>query len=394
MKILQIHNRYKIPGGEDTVVRCEYELLKQYQHDVRRLEVDNDDIQTVFDKINIAIGTIYSRSGARKVTEAVQAFQPDVVHVYNFFPKISPAVYYACKRLGVPVVQSLQNYRLFCASPYFYRDGKVCEDCVGQAFPISGIVHGCYQGSRIGTAAIATMQYTHRLLNTWNEGIDQYIALTDFARDKYVEAGLPASKMIVKPNFLPIDPGQGNVRENYILFAGRLSPEKGIEVVIEAWKTLADEIPLKIVGQGALEAQVMKACQHPNIEWLGHQSHTEVLSLMKKAQALLFPSLWYECLPMVIVEAYAVGLPVIASNLGSQSTLIKHRQTGLHFEAGNTRSLVEQVRWFLTHPEAASQMRQGARHEYETRYTAEENYKMLIDIYQAVCPLVNHSLPV
>ncbi len=388
MRILQLHNLYKIPGGEDVVVQAEKTLLENYGHEVVLLQANNDNITNFFSQTMTALNTVYSFSAKKRVQAEIAKFQPDVVHVHNFFPLWSPAVYDACQEARVPVLQTLHNYRLFCAGAFFFRDEKVCEDCLGKFFPWPGVVHRCYRGSRVGSAVLATMQAVHRVRGTWKERVNLYIALTEFARHKFIEAGLPADKIVLKPNFLLSNPKLQETKENYALFVGRLSPEKGIDTMLAAWglkalNGLGQKIPLKIVGDGPLADQVAMAAQEiPGVEWLGRQPQEQVQKLMQNAKMLVFPSVWYEGFPMVIVEAYAVGLPVVASNLGSLSSLISPGRTGLHFRPGDADDLAAKVAWAIAHPQELAQMGREARAEFEAKYTAEANYRQLMEIYQ------------
>jgi glycosyltransferase involved in cell wall biosynthesis len=382
MKVLLLHNRYQIAGGEDIVVQAEKALLEANGHQVALLEANNDDITSFWKKAQAAANTIYSNSSKQWVSAEIASFLPDVVHVHNFLPLLSPSVYYACREANVPVVQTLHNYRLLCPNGLFFRDGKVCEDCLVKNVPWPGVVHNCYRGSKAGTTVVATMLSVHRALHTWTNMVDAYIALTEFARQKFIQGGLPAEKIVVKPNFVYSDPSQGNGQGGYALFVGRLSPEKGLETLLKAWEKIGKQLPLKIVGDGPLADMVADASQRLiGVEWLGRQPKEQVLTLMKEALVLVFPSMWYEGFPVVIAEAYAVGLPVIASNLGSPSSLIVHCRTGLHFRPNNPGDLTSQVEWVLNHPAEVTQMRQAARAEFEAKYTAQRNYQMLINIY-------------
>jgi glycosyltransferase involved in cell wall biosynthesis len=388
MRILQLHNLYKIPGGEDVVVQAEKTLLEAYGHEVVLLQADNHNITNFFSQTMTALNTVYSFSAKKRVQAEIAKFQPDVVHVHNFFPLWSPAVYDACQEAKVPVLQTLHNYRLFCAAAFFFRDEKVCEDCLGKFFPWPGVVHRCYRGSRVGSAVLATMQAVHRVRGTWQERVNLYIALTEFARHKFIEAGLPADKIVLKPNFLLSNPKLQETKENYALFVGRLSPEKGIDTMLAAWRLnglngLGQQIPLKIVGDGPLADQVAMAAQEiPGVEWLGRQPQEQVQPLMQNAKMLVFPSVWYEGFPMVIIEAYAVGLPVVASNLGSLSSLVDSDRTGLHFRPGDADDLAAKVAWAIAHPQELAQMGREARAEFEAHYTAQANYRRLMEIYQ------------
>ncbi|MCT7963298.1 glycosyltransferase [Laspinema sp. D1] len=383
MRILQLHNFYKIAGGEDVVVRAEKNLLEAHGNSVALLDVDNDAIASKFSQALTAVNAIYSPASKQRVLQEINRFEPDIVHVHNFFPLLSPAVYDACREAGVPVVQTLHNFRLFCANSFFYRDGKVCEDCMGKFFPTPAVVHACYRDSRVGSAVLGTMQTVHRIRGTWRDRVNRYIVLTDFARSKFIEGGLPPEKISLKPNFLSPDPGIGLGSGEYALFVGRLSPEKGLDILLKAWEKLGQSIPLKIVGDGPLADRVKHlSVKLPQVELLGRQPKNRVLDLMKEAKMLMFPSGWYEGFPMVLVEAYAVGLPVIAGNLGSMSTLVVPGRTGLHFRPGDANDLIAQVEWAIAHPEELKTMRQKARREFESKYTADSNYQQLLKIYE------------
>jgi glycosyltransferase involved in cell wall biosynthesis len=250
------------------------------------------------------------------------------------------------------------------------------------------VVHACYRGSRLATVAGAAMLATHNYKQTWNKTVSAYIALTGFARDKFVQAGFPAEKILIKPNYLPSDPGTGEGKGNYALFVGRLTPEKGIGTLLEAWQEIGNDLPLQIAGDGPLAPEVERtAGATRSVTWLKWLPRAEILQKMKDASVLVLPSTWYEGFPMIIAEAFAVGLPVIASNLGSMSTIIDHQRTGLHFEAGNPKSLVDAVRWFHAHPTETAQMREQVRLEYEMKYTAERNYAQMMNIYELVLNL-------
>jgi glycosyltransferase involved in cell wall biosynthesis len=388
MRILQLHNLYKIPGGEDVVVQAEKTLLENYGHEVVLLQADNHNITNFFSQTMTALNTVYSFSAKKRVQAEIAKFKPDVVHVHNFFPLWSPAVYDACQEARVPVLQTLHNYRLFCAAGLLFRNENVCEDCLGKLLPWPGVVHRCYRGSRVGSAVLATMQAVHRTRGTWNERVNLYIAMTEFNRNKFIEAGLPADKIVLKPHFLFSDPQVKQGHGDYALFVGRLSPEKGIDTMLAAWRLkasngLGEQIPLKIVGDGPLADRVAMAAQEiPGVEWLGRQPQEQVQPLMQNAKLLVFPSECYEAFGMVILEAYSVGLPVVASNLGSLSSLISPGRTGLHFRPGDADDLAAKVEWAIAHPQELGQMGREARAEFEAHYTAEANYRRFMEIYQ------------
>jgi glycosyltransferase involved in cell wall biosynthesis len=380
MVILLLHNYYKQPGGEDVVMRTERQLLESRGHEVVLLEADNREISGFGEKVKTVLGTIYSPQAKRKVAAKIAEVRPDIVHVYNFFPLFSPSVYYACREAGVPVAQTVQNYRLICPNAYLLRSGHPCEECVGRRFAWPGVLHACYRDSRMGTATVAAMAAAHWQVGTWKNEVSVFIAATEFGRNKLIEGGLPAEKIVVKPNFVP-DPGSmGGGEGDFALFAGRLSAEKGIATLLSGWERLSRAVPLKVVGDGPLREDVARRSGGP-IDYLGGQTRERVLALMRKASFLVFPSVWYEGLPMVIVEAFSVGLPVIASNLGSMSSLIDDERTGLHFRPGDADDLAAKVEWAVAHPKEMARMRRGARAEYLARYTPQRNYEMLMEIY-------------
>jgi glycosyltransferase involved in cell wall biosynthesis len=383
LRILVVHNRYQIRGGEDECFEAEVKLLGDRGHQVDRHEVHNDSVDTT-NKLKVALQTTWSTPAYHALKQRLQQQDYDLIHVHNFFPLLSPAIYYAARSSRVPIVQTLHNYRLLCPSGTFFREGKVCEQCLGQV-PIPSVIHGCYRQSRTATAAVATMLTVHRALGTWNR-VDRFIALTEFARDKLVAGGLPAEKIVLKPNFVP-DPGIGTGQGGYVLFVGRLSAEKGVELLLDAWRQLEGKVPLKLVGDGPLAAEVKAASQSiPGVEWLGRQPSERVYALMKDAMMLMFPSEWYEGLPRTVIESFAVGTPVLAANLGSMQQLVHPQVNGLQFRPSDVGDLIHQLLWMLTHQQALPEMRQAARDEFLRKYTEEVNYQKLLEIYQSVQP--------
>lgn len=385
MRILSIHNNYQIRGGEEESREAEENLLREMGHQVDVYEESNDRVATI-SPLKVAFKTVWSTEAYKIVKKRLAEVNHDILHVQNFFPLISPSVYYAARSQGVPVIQTLRNYRLLCPNALFFRDGQVCEDCLGKAIPYPGVVHACYRGSRPASVAAATMLTVHRAMQTWTEKVDRYITLTEFARQKFIQGGLPAEKIVVKPNFIHPDPGFGSGEGGYALFVGRLSVEKGLDTILAAWEILGSQIPLKIIGDGPLADQVSKAVERlPKVEWLGRRTMTEVHQLMGEATILIFPSKWYETFGRVAVEAFAKGTPVIAANIGAIAELIDDNCTGLHFRPGDPEDLAAKVEWALSHPRELACMRHEARAEFEAKYTAAESYRRLMEIYKLVC---------
>jgi glycosyltransferase involved in cell wall biosynthesis len=385
MKILILHNRYKIIGGEEGVVKAEYALLENHGHSVTVLEVSNDRIVGIWGKLRTAIEGIYSLPSKQQVSDAIGQLEPDLVHVHNFFPLLSPSVYDACLEAEVPVVQTLHNYRLLCPKAMPFRNGQICEDCFDRVVPWWGVWHGCYRGSHIQSASVAAMLGVHHLQGTWHKRVDAYIALSDFQKQVFVRSGLPEERFFVKPNFvfageLP----QDSQRERFALFVGRLSEEKGVEILIDAYLQHQLTIPLKIIGDGVLRKSLQeKAAGLAHVTFLGQQDATVVAQMMQRAQFLVFPSIWYEGFPLTIAEAYSCKLPVIASNLGTMSEIVLDGVTGIHFESGNSADLATKIQWAIDHPHILTMMGDSAYQIYQTYYTPEVNYHQLIQIYES-----------
>jgi glycosyltransferase involved in cell wall biosynthesis len=384
MNVLYVHNYYQNPGGEDQAFAAESALMESKGHSVRRYSMHNDAIEGM-NRFQLAARLIWNRDSAKAIYEIVRRNRIEVVHFHNTFPLTSPSAYYAARKAGARVVQTLHNFRLVCPGALLYREGRVCEDCLGKAVPWKAVQHTCYRNSAVQSAALTTMLASHRLMRTWDRQVDLYIALSDFARSKLIQGGLPPARLAVKPNFIDPDPGPGDGSGGYALFVGRLSPDKGVDILLNAWKIIGKRMPLKIAGAGPMTTDLTAAAvPGSGIEYLGHRKREEILDLMKSASFLVFPSLWYEGLPMTIIEAFASGLPVIASDLGTMASLVKHRATGLRFAPGYAAGLISSVQWLQTHGEEVRKFRTNARREFELHYSAETNYRHLMRLYGRV----------
>jgi glycosyltransferase involved in cell wall biosynthesis len=377
--VLIVHNRYQQAGGEDTIVANEYALLKLHGWEPRLWSVANDGISGVWNKIAAAMRASYSRVARDELSRVIAECAPAVVHVHNFFPLLSPSVYDACRAAGVAVVQSLHNYRTICAGALLMRDGRPCEDCIG-ASPYQAALHGCYRGSRAGSLAVAKMIDTHRRRQTWRLKVDRFIAASAFAKSKFVNAGFPADRITVKPNFaedrrVVAAPPRGGA-----LYVGRLSEEKGVRTLLRAWDGL--EVPLRIVGDGPLR-ELVEQTANPSIVALGWRSRAEVAAEMARAAFLILPSTWSELLPLVTVEAFCQGLPILASQHPALEEIIEDGATGLLFAPGDAGDLVAKVRWAYRHSAAVSLMGHKARQVYESKYSPSRNFQQLAAIYEA-----------
>jgi glycosyltransferase involved in cell wall biosynthesis len=374
LRILLAHNLYQQRGGEDVVVESEAELLERHGHRLAWLERHNDDIRTM-NRMRLARDTLWSPESARACRAAIADFRPDVIHVHNSFPLLSPAIYWAAAKAGVPVVQTLHNFRLLCPQAMFLRQGKVCEDCLGHV-PWRAAMHGCYHDSPLQSSLVAGMLTAHRLIGTWRHRITRYIALNEFCKRKFIAGGLPAERIAIKPNFVDIPREESGPRQGG-LFVGRLAAEKGIAVLLNALD-LVEGARVRVAGEGPEKARIIA---HGCVKALGHRLPSEIYLEMRHAAYLVMPSLWYENFPRTLVEAQACGLPVIASRLGALAELIDDGRTGLLFEAGNAADLAEKIRWAENHSGELVVMGQASRRQYEENYTADINYRQLVAIY-------------
>lgn len=381
MKILVCHNYYKVRGGEDQCFEDEVAQLESHGHTVIPYIRNNDSIDRG-NQLGVALSTAWNRKSYREMRGLLREHKPDVLHCTNTFPLISPSVYYAAEVESTPVVQALHNFRLLCPDAFLCRDSKVCEKCLTKKFAWPAIQHKCYRGSRAGSFAVASMLATHRLLGTWKKKIHLFYTLTEFSKGKLLTLGMAPDRIAVKPNCVHPDPGVGQGDQNFALFAGRLSPEKGIYALLDAWKSHSPNIPLKIIGDGPLAGEVEAAAEStPLIEWLGRKPFTEVLNLMGQAKVVVVPSVFYETFGRIIIEAYSSGTPVVASRIGAMQELVLHGETGYFCEPGNSEDLMAKVKTILSDEEARQKMRTAARLEFESKYTFDHNFQMLLDIY-------------
>lgn len=379
MKALLCHNYYQLRGGEDQLFEDEANLLRERGHDVELFTIHNDSIKQS-GSFRTATNAIWNRDICRQLSSRIDQFRPDIMHVVNTFPLISPAIFHLAKRKQVPVVATIQNYRYFCAQAMCFRDGSACEACLGK-LPWRSIVHKCYRNSRIGSTVVSSVQMVHRIRRTWQEAIDVVCAASEFSKSKLIAAGFSADQIVVKPNFLTKDPGFRATSGEHAIFVGRLSPEKGITTVLEAWGD--SQRRLQIVGDGPERASVEAAARrNPNIDYLGQKSNDEIFDLVGSAACLLFSSTGYESMPKTLVESLAVGTPVIGSDVGSVPEIIHDGETGLIYKGGDANSLSESIERFFSDPQSAVEMRSRCRAVYDQKYTADQNYESLILLYE------------
>jgi glycosyltransferase involved in cell wall biosynthesis len=382
MRILIVHNRYQQKGGEDTVVAAEDQLLRSHGHEVERFEADNEHIQDVFSRVQSAVRSVYSFPAKKRMHNALRELQPDIVHVHNFFPTLSPAIFIACSEARVPVVHTLHNYRIQCAAMSLYRDGHICEECVTSRSFLPGIRHACYRSSRVGSAVSGFGMALHAEMGTWSSRVSAYIALTELAAEKLGSYRIPREKIFVKPNFV-VDRGVGEGQGDYALFVGRLSPEKGIQTLIDADRAGLLFMDVVLLGDGPMRPDVDEAAARPGsrLKVRGFVDSDQTASMMKHASVLLMPSLWYEGDPLVVIEALSLGLPVIAATVGNTARTVAANKMGLVYPPRDHAGLAGALKWYADHPQEASAMRQSARSYYLATHTPELNYRRLLQIY-------------
>lgn len=396
MKVIQVHNYYQQAGGEDAVVSAERELLLERGHEVVPYYKRNDRIKGGLYLLVLGVKTIWNWEIYREFRTLLQKKKPDVVHCHNTFPLISPAIYWACAKEKVPVVQTLHNYRLLCLNAFlFLEDRGVCERCVKKRFKFPGILRRCYRNSLSGSLVVATMLLFHRVLGTWSRKVSAYLALTSFQKDLLVRGGVPSEKVWVKPNFMRNTLSSARVNEtkqrnSYILYVGRVSAEKGVELLLYAWEKLKNksEGKLKIVGDGPqkkyLEELAFNLGLDGIVEFCGKRTFNEVQGLMEAAYLLVVPSICYETFGLVVLEAAGKGCPALVCDLGGVASLIEDGRTGLHFKMGSKDALVERLEWALAHPNEMGIMGQAAQRRCKELYSVEKNYTQLLESYQRV----------
>jgi glycosyltransferase involved in cell wall biosynthesis len=386
MKILVVHNSYKKPGGEDVVVRRESELLSAAGHQVVTYFRHNEEIEESSLLARIAAGSksIWAQDSYGDLAVLLKQEKPDLAHFHNILPLISPSAYYACHSANVPVVQTLHNYLLLCPAGTLFRSGLICEECISHSL-WRGVKHGCYRHSRAGTAAISLMLTSHRAFGTWERAVSCYIAISEFVRKQFIAKGVSGKGVFVKQNFVDPDPSERSYPGGYAIFVGRLTAEKGLRTLVAAWAELRIRIPLIILGDGPLRGELEREvirCNLHDVRFEGHVPQDKTLAMIKGARFLVFPSEFHEPFGLGIVEAFACGVPVLCPPLGGMSELVADGQTGLHFVSGNPADLRAKLEWAWTHTKEMEAMGHAARTEYEKKYTASENYRILMKVYE------------
>lgn len=385
-RILIVHNSYRFAGGEDRVVQNEKKLLESHGHSVSLYEKNNTvlDEYSFFQKLLLPFRTLYSLTTSREITDIIRKDRIDIVHVHNTLPLVSFSVYYAAKKEGCTLIQTIHNFRLLCPNGLFYRDGHICQECLQNL--TCSIRHSCYRDSWSQSALVAFSLWLHRRLGTFLLP-DAYIALTDFNRTA-LTSFIPQNKLYLKPNFTENSAKFSSSKSrDYYLYASRLDSSKGIFTLLEAFLHLPGE-RLVIIGTGPEEESVVNyLAEHKmhHVEFRGFTKHPDVLSLLYHAKALLFPSQWYEGFPVIIAESLSLGTPVIGSNIGNTASIIEDGITGLLFQYNDPLDFAEKIRLFSSASFNFSVLEENCRKVYLEKYSAEANYRQLLRIYNKAC---------
>ena len=386
--VLILHNAYQQRGGEDNVVEHEVQLLRDAGLNVSVKLVSNDQIVTPTGKLAVAFGASGNSRMANQMVEAAREAKADVVHIHNFWPLITPATHYALSRAGFPVIQTLHNYRLLCANAMLMRGGQVCEDCVTGS-RLNSLRHKCYRNSWVGTTASLAMQNATIRDPQWVGSVARFIVLTEFARAKFVEQGIPSDRITVKGNSLadPLASGKEDQKRAGFLFVGRIAEGKGVDLLMSAARELPDS-QITIIGGGPLRSR-LEAEAPPNARFLGQVPREEVFAAMSTTQWLVLPSTWYEGFPVALVEALAHGLPAIVPQIGGLPDLIGQGQAGLLFKPGSAGELGKTMAKATSEPQMGQQKSIAARDFFEVNFGPEKDRERLLSIYRGAMAAVS-----
>ncbi|MFD1251782.1 2-deoxystreptamine N-acetyl-D-glucosaminyltransferase [Devosia equisanguinis] len=378
MRVLVLHNSYRNQGGEDLAVAGEVDIMRKAGMDVRLETVSNRGISSPVEQARLFLTVANDPKRKIWVQGLCDDYRPDIVHIHNFFPLLTTAVHEGAAERQLPVVQTLHNYRLLCANALFLRNGAVCETCINGNKAVA-FLSRCYRGSFAATLAAMRLRQHAARNDIWARHVHRFIALTEFARGKFIEGGLDGDRIVVKPHFVE-DVGVMEHSRAGALFVGRLSPEKGAGTLIQAWRSLP-HIPLTIVGDGPERSRLMASAPR-NVVFTGHLRQDAVTPLMRRAAVLVVPSIAYETFGMTIAEAFSAGLPVIASDIGAPAELVGRSGGGVLFKAGDAADLVRVVTDVLGNSDTLGALSAGARRDYLRRYTPERNLEHLLSIYR------------
>lgn len=381
MKVLMLHNRYKIMGGEDVSTNAEYSLLKSNGIDIETLFINNDSIEHE-NKLKLAFNTIWSTTYYKEIFNKIKHGKYDIIHVQNFFPLFSPSIFYAAKKAGVKIVMTVRNYRLICPNGLMYINNSICKACVGKTIPYPAISKRCYRDSYGASAVAVTMLGVHNLVNTWRNKIDGFICISEFVKHQLLLGGFALEQLYVKHNFVATEVPPNFTPEDYYIYVGRISTEKGIDVLLHAFQM--NKKKLIIIGDGPLKQDVIDASkENKHIQFLGKLPLAETYQKIADAKALVFPSKWHEPFGRTIVESFAHGTPVIGSALGGVTELIQDGYNGLLFNPSDPSGLSEAIKQFENITDSFK-IRENSYLSYKAHFDPSSNFTQLMDVYNHV----------
>ncbi|MEU7516426.1 glycosyltransferase [Streptomyces sp. NPDC042898] len=390
MHVLVVHNRYSSaqPSGENRVVDEEVGLLRAAGHRVDVFERRSDDIaaRSLLGKVAVPLLVPWNPAVRTELAARLRAERPDVVHVHNVFPLLSPSVLTACADVGVPVVATLHNYTQVCPPGTLHRDGRPCTECVGSATPLPAVRHGCYRNSRLATVPLAVGMSVNR--RRWWSGVERFLCISAAQRDILVRSGMPAARLSVKHNFVP-DPGVGRAGAGeHLLFLGRLAETKGVRLLMAAWDELAADggvgLPLVLAGAGPLEPEVTAwAAGRDDVRYVGLYDPAQCREAVARSVAVVAPSMSLETFGLVVAEAMAAGVPAVAAGHGAFVELVEDGVTGLLHRPGDPASLAAGLRRIATDPDGNQEMGRAARHRYERNFSPAVGLERLVEEYRA-----------
>lgn len=383
MKILLIHNKYGKFSGEEAVVESQIQLLKSNRHQVITYFRSSEELETISNaKVKAFFSAFYNPRSVKEIKNILKKEKPDLVHIHNLYPLISPAILPVIKKMGVPIVMTVHNYRLLCPNGLFFTKGKICEKCTGTVKELNCIINNC-EGSLFKSTGYAVRNFWSRVKKQYMDNVDVFLCLTKFQKKKLVANGFSAKKCDVLPNFYNKEieeSDSNNIKSDYVAFAGRISPEKGITLLLKAAQKLP-HIPFKLAG-GMLEGYKKELEISKNVVLLGMLDSQELNYFYKDARFFVLSSLCYEGFPMVFPEAMAYQLPIIAPNMAGYPEVVENNKTGLLFTPNNVDSLVKKIEYLWNNPSLCKQFGENGYKILKNKYTKERYYERLISSYK------------
>lgn len=386
MKILLLHNYFSFTGGEDVYHDSLKTLLTAKGNEIIEFTRDSKDIgESIFSRLLVSQRAFWNGNVYRRLSEIILKEKPKIAHFNNIFPLITPSAYHICNKLGIPIVQTVHDYRYICQGAQLFRNHRICDLCVHKHILPYPILYKCYHRSRSASLIFDTSFQFHRIIKSF-DGINKFIFPSNFSRNYFLKhSDIPERKAIVVPYFTGADKNAGNhtVKKDYFLFVGRLSEEKGIKELLDVFSSLP-KYKLVVIGDGPLRKQVDQYKKYKNIVIRGFLSRKVISNYMRDALAVVIPSLWFEVSPLVLIEAYANKTPVIVPEFGAFQEAVRERETGLFYRQYDFADLKSKIVFAYEHKSLMLKMGQNALGEYMTRYTPRKHYQMLMKVYRSL----------